>query len=405
MSEKRQTEEHYLEWKVKVFGLLKEHMQYEEHDPVYEPSIPVEQDSSLEPIDLHQGDPYVQDRSRKADRLVSPVHTLPVKATRELLGIVKDRNCVHMEVDLQEYPGLKYKTGDHLGALLSSYLEICSAVSTETIAALIQFAPNESAKTHLTRLSSDKAAYDELSSAAYLNFGRLLRHAAPEEGAWNGLPLAFIVEALPAMQPRYYSISSSSVTHARQIAITAIVSDKRVAGDAVVPGLCTNHLLGAQRAHLAESSHETRINAHVRKSTFKLPAVQPHPTIMVAAGTGIAPFRAFIQERARLSKMGRPIGRTILLFGCRNEYEDYLYKDELREWEKIPELQLSVITAFSRPSAGDKIYVQQRVQEKADEVCDLVYEKEELLHLRIGCHGKRCLEGARARVASPTRLE
>ncbi|PPJ52260.1 hypothetical protein CBER1_10582 [Cercospora berteroae] len=110
-----QTEEHYLEWKGAVFELLKEKMGYEEHEPVYEPALKVEQDLSLEPIDLFQGEPCVQDRSRKASRLVSPVHALPVKATRELFDVAKDRNCIHMELDLQECPGLKYKTGDHLG--------------------------------------------------------------------------------------------------------------------------------------------------------------------------------------------------------------------------------------------------------------------------------------------------
>ncbi len=418
-----QTEEHYLDWKDAVFNLLRQHMQYQEHEPIYEPTLKVEQDLSLESAALHHGVPYVPEKSRKAGRLVSPVFSLPVRAARELFGTVSDRNCLHIEVDLQEFPGLKYKTGDHLGvwpqnssievdlllrclgryaarsqplklesldlntrltvptptscdALFSNYLEICSAVSRETIAALVQFAPNEHAKTTLRALSSDKTAFDELSNASYINLGRLLWHAAPREGAWKDLPLAFVVEALPAMQPRYYSIASSSVTHARQIAITAVVSDKRMAEDAVIPGLCTNHLLGLQRAHSAGLSSEIRINAHVRKSAFKLPAVQSHPIVMVAAGTGIAPFRAFIQERARLSRMGRPIGRTILFFGCRNESEDFLYKDELQEWESVPELNLTVISAFSRPVAGTKVYVQQRLQEHADEVCRLIDEKE-----------------------------
>ncbi|PPJ52257.1 hypothetical protein CBER1_10581 [Cercospora berteroae] len=148
-------------------------------------------------------------------------------------------------------------------------------------------------------------------------------------------------------------------------------------GDAFIPGLCTNYLLGVQKSFLSNNNaNETRIFAHVRKSNFKLPALQSHPIVMVGAGTGIAPFRAFIQERARLAKMGREIGRTILFFGCRNEAEDFLYRDELREWENTPELNLSVVTAFSRPSDGKKIYVQDRVREHADEVSELVVDRE-----------------------------
>lgn len=421
-----QTEEHYLEWKMTAFQLLKDRLGFMEHDPVYEPAIEVVEDLSLEPIDLYNGEPWMPDQGRKAQRLISPVHSLPVKATRELFDEPKERNCVHMELDLSDYPGLKYKTGDHLGvwavnpqpevdlllralgldatrqnpisfksldaetklkvptltstqALFSNYLETCAQVSRETISALVQFAPTQEARDTLSRLSNDKAAYDTLSEKMYLNFGRLLQHAAPGDGAWKHLPLSFVVESVPAMQPRYYSISSSSVVHARQIAITAVVADKRMAGDAIVPGLCTNHLLGVQRSFLGQApnaNQETRIHAFVRKSTFKLPALQSQPIIMVAAGTGIAPFRGFLQERARLMKMGREIGRTVLFFGCRNEAQDYLYKDEIQEFLSMPDMKLSVITAFSRPSEGNKIYVQQRVRENAEEVCDLIVNQD-----------------------------
>ncbi|KAF2159840.1 hypothetical protein M409DRAFT_29650 [Zasmidium cellare ATCC 36951] len=419
-----QTEEHYLDFKAALFQLFKDKMGFEEHDPVYEPAITLVEDNSLEPIDVYNGEPWSPNKDRKTARIMSPVHSLPIKATRELFDDSKDRNFIHMEVDLSEYPGLKYKTGDHLGiwpenpkpeverllrslgklsaasspvslrsldeetklkvptpttleALFGNYLEICAAVPRETIASLVQFAPTSAAKDVLTAISNDKAAYEKLSDSMYLNLGRLLEYTAPGEGAWKDIPLSLVVEALPAMQPRYYSISSSSVVHARQIAITAVVSDKKMQGEAIIPGLCTNHLLGLQRSFLGEpGSMQTTINAHVRKSTFKMPASMAQPIIMVAAGTGVAPFRAFLQERERLSKMGREIGRTILFFGCRNEKQDFLYANELREWASIPEMSLSVITAFSRPDDGEKVYVQDRVKECADEVCDLITDKE-----------------------------
>lgn len=421
-----QTEEHYLDFKTAVFQLFKTTMGFEERDPVYEPSIKLVEDTSIEPINLYSGEPWTPNKDRKTARIVSPVHPLPVKATRELFDDANNRNCTHMEVDLSEHPGLKYKTGDHLGvwaanpkpeverllrslgklsaantpislrsldeetklkvptpttleALFGNYLETCAAVPRETIASLVQFAPTNAAKEVLVNLSNDKAAYEKLLDSMYINLGRLLEHATPGEGAWKDMPLSLVVEALPAMQPRYYSISSSSVVHARQIAITAVVSDKRMQGEAIVPGLCTNHLLGLQRSFLGVSgsnTSQTRINAHVRKSTFKMPARMAQPIIMVAAGTGIAPFRAFLQERERLSKMGREIGRTILFFGCRNETHDFVYAKELQEWAAMPEMHLSVITAFSRSDDGKKVYVQDRVKEFAEEVCDLVMDKE-----------------------------
>lgn len=422
-----QTEEHYLEFKSSLFKLFKESLGFNERDPVYEPALKIEEDPSLEPIDLHNGEPWAV-RDRKAERIMSPVYSLPVKATHELFNDTHERNCVHMEVDLTEHPGLKYKTGDHLGvwaanpkpevdrllrslgkleardvpvslrsldpeaklkaptpttlaALFGSYLEICAAVPREIIATLVEFAPDDAARQKLIKLSADKTAYDSLCSTQYLNLGRFMEYIAPGEGLWKHIPLSLIVEVLPAMQPRYYSISSSSVVHARQIAITAVVSDKRMPGEAIIPGLCSNHLLGVQRSFLGHTGSnaetETRLYAHVRKSTFKMPANMAQPIIMVAAGTGIAPFRAFLQERARLSKMGREIGRTILFFGCRHEDQDFLYADELKQWANQPELNLAIVTAFSRSGdGGRKVYVQNRVQEHADEVCSLITDKE-----------------------------
>lgn len=418
-----QTEEHYLEWKQSVFELLKTKMGFEERDPVYEPSLKVVEDASIEDIILHTGEPKLSTQDKKISKTMSPVHHLPVKATRELFTDTNGRNCIHMEIDLGEQPGMKYKTGDHLGvwasnpqsevdtllrclglqtsrstpismksldpevklkaptpttweALFGNYLEICAAVSRESIASLIQFAPSPSAKETLVRLSSDKSAYDQISESAYFNLGRLLQYVAPGEGSWKDLPPSLVIEILPAMQPRYYSISSSAVVHARKVAITAVVSDKKLSGEGQIPGLCTNYLLNVHRS--LEQNPSTRLHAHIRKSTFKLPALPSQPIIMVAAGTGIAPFRAFMQERTRLLSMGKPIGRTILFFGCRNAHQDFLYADELREWENTPGLNFSLVTAFSRPDADSgekKVYVQDRVQEHAEEVCDLVTEK------------------------------
>ncbi|KAI5248323.1 cytochrome P450 reductase 1 [Aureobasidium subglaciale] len=431
-----ETEEHYLEWKEQVFGVFRTQLGYTERDPIYEPSLKVFEDESLEPIDLNHGVPADKTSDRKTNTGMSAVYSLPVKGARELFQVSEHRNCIHMEVDFSEHPELKYKTGDHLGvwpinpdaevnrllrvlglisrrqipitilsleedvkvkvptpttldALLSHYLETCAPVSRETIASLVQFAPTSTARDLLTRLSG-KEAYADFLRSNYINLGRLLERAAGDEGAWKDVPLSFIVEILPVMQPRYYSISSSSVVQPRSAALTAVVSDTVFPGtNERIPGLSTNYMLALKESledkgkphphgltYPLEGPQESlsggRLHTHVRKSTFKLPALASHPIIMIAAGTGIAPFRAFLQERARIQSIGREVGPTILFFGCRNENQDYLYREELAELKAQFGDLLTLVTAFSRPDSGEKTYVQHRVVEHADEVCRLL---------------------------------
>lgn len=421
-----ETEEHYLKWKTGLFESLRANLGYEEHDPVYEPAIEVDEKVGGPSDDTYSGKPWII--QSRTNCLVSPTHALPVKSAIELFKQTQDRNCIHMEIDLSEQPGLTYKTGDHLGiwasnptrevakllkclgrevshdtdlhiheidqsskakvpehttinALLTHYLEICAPLSREEIGSLVQFAPTSSAEELLTRLSKDKSAYESLVESTYVNFGRLLELAAPEDGAWRQLPLSFIIETLPAMRPRYYSISSSSVVQPRRVAITAVVADKILSAEQCVPGLCPNFLRNRKAASESTGNSEAvstsiRIIAHVRKSTFKLPALSSHPIVMVAAGTGIAPFRAFIQERARLLRMGRPVGHMLLIFGCRNEEEDYLYCDELRETQEILGSKFALLTAFSRPHSGNKMYVQDRIAENEKDFVKLLVDSE-----------------------------
>ena len=103
---------------------------------------------------------------------------------------------------------------------------------------------------------------------------------------------------------------------------------------------------------------------------------------MVGAGTGVAPFRAFLQERATLLKMGRDVGRTMLFFGCRNQHHDFIYDEEIHEAAEILGDRFTLITAFSRPDHGSKkAYVQDRVRESADEVCDLMIKQDTYFYI------------------------
>jgi NADPH-ferrihemoprotein reductase len=383
----------------------------QEYEPDYEPTIRIVEDGSMDMIDLFNGEPVT--RISKAG--TSPIRALPIKESHELFA--SERSCLHMELDLSKTPEIKYKTGDHLAvwpinpreevnlllsilglqnhntpliilpldhantkvkvptpttylALFQHYLEICAPVSRETVLALAQFAPSSHSKSTLLSLGI-RETYAKFLASNYVTLGRLLWHIAP---IWPSLPLSFVIESLKPMAPRYYSISSSSVVAPRTIALTAAVSSTSSTSHISIPGLTTSYLSALSKSIPAYSFLEPgKLHAQIRRSAFKLPISTVFPIIMIAAGTGIAPFRAFLHEKARLKTMGKEIGQIMLFFGARDESE-YLYRDEIKAVASgVLKDELIVITAFSR-TGNAKVYVQDRVLEQKERVCKLILE-------------------------------
>jgi cytochrome P450/NADPH-cytochrome P450 reductase len=92
--------------------------------------------------------------------------------------------------------------------------------------------------------------------------------------------------------------------------------------------------------------------------------------IMVGAGTGLAPFRGFLQERAALREQGVPIAESVLFFGCRDPEHDFLYADELRAYDRQGVAKLHAV--FSRAPVDSRKYVQNEIAAAADEVWRLL---------------------------------
>ena len=125
------------------------------------------------------------------------------------------------------------------------------------------------------------------------------------------------------------------------------------------------HFLGVASNFLAELAPGDRVQVAVRPSAaaFALPADPRVPLVLFCAGAGLAPMRAFVQERAAQIRSGRTdVGRVLLFYGCRHPKQDYMYADaELGEWRAIG--AVDVRPAFSRArelSEGCK-YVQESV--------------------------------------------
>lgn len=137
-------------------------------------------------------------------------------------------------------------------------------------------------------------------------------------------PIDHICELLPRLQPRYYSISSSSKLHPQTVHVTAVLVNYETKTGRINKGVATTYL--AQK-HPNQSDEIQRVPIYIRKSQFRLPTKTETPIIMIGPGTGIAPFRGFIQERNLCREDGKTVGQTILYFGCRKKAEDYLYQE------------------------------------------------------------------------------
>jgi sulfite reductase (NADPH) flavoprotein alpha-component len=162
-------------------------------------------------------------------------------------------------------------------------------------------------------------------------------------------PEAFI-EALDPLQPRLYSISSSPKVNPGRVALTV---------DAVRYRIDNRSRLGVASTFLAErvkSGDPIRVYAQ-KAHAFALPADPAAPIIMIGPGTGVAPFRAFLQER----KAVKAPGRNWLFFGHQRYNYDFFYEDEFKEMKALG-LLTRLSLAWSRDS-DQKIYVQDRMRE------------------------------------------
>ena len=387
-------EEDFLAWKEPMWSELSKTMNLEEREAVYEPAFEVREKPEMDATSdlVYLGEPnkhHLEGRSEGPYSANNPF-IAPIVESKELFND-KTRNCLHCEFEL-EGSNLNYTTGDHVAvwptnagkevdrllnvlglsekrhtvisvksldttakipfpsptthdAVVRYHMEICAPVSRQFVSTLAQFSPSESIKKELVKIGGDKDYFQEKVAERNLNIAQFLEITGA--GApWTSIPFSLFIEGLHKLQPRYYSISSSSAVQPKRVSITAIVeSVERPGAPHVVKGVTTNYLLALkQKQHGDPSPDPHGLNyaitgprnkwdgchapVHVRHSNFKLPSDPSTPIIMVGPGTGVAPFRGFVQERAARARAGEPVGKTMLFFGCRNRADDFVYADE-----------------------------------------------------------------------------
>ena len=247
--------------------------------------------------------------------------------------------------------------------ILANRIELQDVATREQIATLAQHAKDEKERKALETLAGDDSVYAKQVFAPRKSVLDIL-----DEYPSCAPPFEVFLDITPPLRPRYYSISSSPLAGAGICSITvAVLESPALSGRGPFRGVCSN-FLAAQPA-------DATVYAFVRKPTIPFhPPENPHlPMIMIGPGTGVAPFRGFLVERAALKKQGAPIGKSLLFFGCRNSMQDFLYEDEMRAFEAGGVTKL--VCAFSREPGKPKTYVQQAIAANGDAVWELLQKE------------------------------
>jgi cytochrome P450 / NADPH-cytochrome P450 reductase len=250
-----------------------------------------------------------------------------------------------------------------VGRLLTDFVELQQVATRKQIQILSEHTRCPVTKPKLLAFIGEDAASGERYRTDILGKRKSVFDLLEEYPACE-LPLHVYLEMLSLLAPRYYSISSSpSVDTSRCSITTAVVEAPAASGRGIYKGICSNYLAGRRAGETIYATlRET-------KAGFRLPADPTVPIVMIGPGTGLAPFRGFLQERAALKAKGAALGPAMLFFGCRHPERDYLYADELKGFaaDGITELH----TAFSR-GEGPKTYVQNLIAAEKDRVWALI---------------------------------
>lgn len=334
----------------------------------------------------------------------------PIVVNRELYK--GDRSCMHVEFDLVGSK-IRYEAGDHLAiypqndssivnklgellkvdldtvislknvdedsskknpfpcpcsyrTALTHYVDICHTPRTHVLKELADYATNEADKEMLKKMSSSTDEGKALYSEWIIKSARSIVHVLEDLPSCK-IPLDHLLEFMPRLQPRYYSISSSPKINPERVSITAVLVEYKSFTGRIVRGVTTGWLktMDPNGNHVAP--------CFVRRSQFKLPTKSQVPILMIGPGTGLAPFMGFIQERQWMLDQGKPLGEAILYYGCRKQAEDYLYEQELAASLKSGALT-KLYAAFSRDQP-EKVYVTHLLKQNKKELWNLIEEK------------------------------
>lgn len=341
--------------------------------------------------------------------LSTKTFTITVKENRRLTPITYNRNIFHIEFDLGD-SGLTYDIGEALGIHaennpkhVDEFIEFYNLNADEIVQipsrddpdvlesrtvfqalthnvdifgkppkrfyeSLAAFATDSKEKEQLVRLGAAEGAaeFKQRSEVDTVTYADILQEFPSAHPSFHNL-----VKIVNPMKRREYSIASCQKVTPNSVALMIVVVDW------VDPRGRDRY--GQASYYLSKLKPGATITASVKASVMKLPPKSTQPIIMAGLGTGLAPFRAFVQHRALEKAQGKEIGSVLLYMGSRHQREEYCYGEE---WEAYQ--AAGVITLLGRAFSRDqpeKIYIQDRMRETLPEITKAYLQEEGAFYL------------------------
>ncbi|MEU3856457.1 cytochrome P450 [Streptomyces sp. NPDC028722] len=252
------------------------------------------------------------------------------------------------------------------GILLTEFLELQDVATRTQVRILAEHTQCPWTRPQLEAYTADTEEAQALYQKEILGkrisvLGLLERFPAVE------LPLAVFLEMMGPIRPRFYSISSSPLANPRHVRLTVgLLEGPALSGDGQYRGLCSSYIAGLEPGDVFFGY------VRVPSPPFAPPADPVTPLILIGPGTGIAPLRGFLEERAWQQENGTQVGLAQVFVGCRHPEHDYFYQQEMQDWEQAGIAQ--VHTAYSAVTGHPARFVQNAVTAASDTVWQAIQD-------------------------------
>ncbi|KAK9349732.1 hypothetical protein V1505DRAFT_413581 [Lipomyces doorenjongii] len=332
-----------------------------------------------------------------------------VQELKRLTPLSYDRNIFHIEFDITG-TGLKYEIGEALGIhgqndkelvekFIHSYgldaealvlmptrddperfeyrtvfqviledLDIFGKTPKKFYESLAEYAKDEKQKAHLLKLASAEGAeeFKKRSDEDTLTYADVLQEFDSAHP-----PFETLIKLVNPLKRREYSIASSQKVHPNAVHLLIVVVDWVDNMGRKRYGQCSRYI--------SQLKIGSEVVVSVKPSVMKLPPSPKQPIIMSGLGTGLAPFKAFVEEKAYQKAQGKDIGDIFLYLGSRHQKEEYLY-GEFWEAHMAAGIVTHIGAAFSRDQP-QKIYIQDRMRESLDKLVPAYVQQEGVFYL------------------------